>query len=90
MHWKDWCADARVVRYPMSAVCEPYIRRKAVRHMEKGRVVIFAAAPAILLYDRRAAALRASEMQCRCDFEGDQVDGRLFCRPRQGEERQAL
>ncbi|MBP7253887.1 MAG: uridine monophosphate kinase, partial [Alphaproteobacteria bacterium] len=50
---------------PMSAVCEPYIRRRALRHMEKGRVVIFAAGTGNPFFTTdSAAALRASEMQC--------------------------
>src|SRR5688572_7135673 len=50
---------------PMSAICEPYIRRKAFRHMEKGRVVIFAAGTGNPYFTTdTAAALRASEMGC--------------------------
>jgi uridylate kinase len=49
---------------PMTTVCEPYIRRRAVRHMEKGRIVIFAAGTEIRFHDRYAAALRAAEMGC--------------------------
>lgn len=61
---------------PMSAVCEPYIRRRAVRHMEKGRVVIFAAGTGNPFFTTdTAAALRAVEMNCDALLKGTQVDG---------------
>ncbi|PWC32488.1 UMP kinase [Azospirillum sp. TSO35-2] len=61
---------------PMSSVCEPYIRRRAVRHMEKGRVVIFAAGTGNPFFTTdTAAALRASEMGCDGLLKGTQVDG---------------
>lgn len=61
---------------PMSAVCEPYIRRRAIRHMEKGRVVIFAAGTGNPFFTTdTAAALRAAEMGCDALFKGTQVDG---------------
>jgi uridylate kinase len=61
---------------PMSSVCEPYIRRKAVRHMEKGRVVIFAAGTGNPFFTTdTAAALRASEMGCDALLKGTKVDG---------------
>ncbi len=61
---------------PMSAVSEPYIRRRAVRHMEKGRVVIFAAGTGNPYFTTdTAAALRANEMDCDALFKGTQVDG---------------
>ena len=61
---------------PMDAVCEPYIRRRAQRHMEKGRVVIFAAGTGNPFFTTdTAAALRASEMGCDALFKGTQVDG---------------
>lgn len=61
---------------PMATVCEPYIRRKAVRHMEKGRVVIFAAGTGNPFFTTdTAAALRAVEMGCDALFKGTQVDG---------------
>ena len=60
----------------MSAVCEPYIRRRAIRHMEKGRVVIFAAGTGNPFFTTdTAAALRAAEMGCDALFKGTQVDG---------------
>lgn len=61
---------------PMSSVCEPYIRRKALRHMEKGRVVIFAAGTGNPFFTTdTAAALRASEMDCDALLKGTKVDG---------------
>ena len=61
---------------PMSAVCEPYIRRRAERHMEKGRVVIFAAGTGNPFFTTdSAAALRASEMQCDALLKATKVDG---------------
>jgi uridylate kinase len=61
---------------PMSAVCEPYIRRRAIRHLEKGRVVIFAAGTGNPFFTTdTAAALRAAEMGCDALLKGTQVDG---------------
>lgn len=61
---------------PMQTVCEPYIRRRAVRHMEKGRIVIFAAGTGNPFFTTdTAAALRASEMECDALLKGTQVDG---------------
>ena len=61
---------------PMSSVCEPYIRRRAVRHMEKGRVVIFAAGTGNPFFTTdTAAALRAAEMACNAMLKATQVDG---------------
>lgn len=61
---------------PMTTVCEPYIRRRAVRHMEKGRVVIFAAGTGNPFFTTdTAAALRAVEMGCDALLKGTQVDG---------------
>lgn len=60
----------------MTEICEPYIRRKAVRHMEKGRVVIFAAGTGNPFFTTdTAAALRAVEMGCDAMLKGTQVDG---------------
>ena len=60
----------------MSSVAEPYIRRRAVRHMEKGRVVIFAAGTGNPFFTTdTAAALRAAEMECDILLKGTQVDG---------------
>ena len=60
----------------ISAVCEPYIRRRAMRHLEKGRVVIFAAGTGNPFFTTdTAAALRASEMDCQALLKGTRVDG---------------
>lgn len=61
---------------PMQSVCEPYIRRRALRHLEKGRVVIFAAGTGNPFFTTdTAAALRASEMGCDVLLKGTKVDG---------------
>ncbi len=61
---------------PISAVCEPYIRRRAMRHLEKRRVVIFAAGTGNPFFTTdTAAALRASEMGCAALLKGTRVDG---------------
>ena len=67
----------------MSSVCEPFIRRRAVRHMEKGRVVIFAAGTGNPFFTTdTAAALRAAEMGCDALLKGTQVDGIYTADPR--------
>jgi uridylate kinase len=61
---------------PMTSICEPYIRRRAIRHMEKGRVVIFAAGlGSPFLTTDTPAAMRAAEMGCDALLKGTQVDG---------------
>lgn len=61
---------------PMQAVCEPFIRRRALRHMEKGRVVIFAAGVGSPFFTTDTpAALRATEMGCDALIKGTKVDG---------------
>ena len=61
---------------PISAVCEPYIRRRAVRHMEKKRIVIFAAGTGNPFFTTdTAAALRATEMGCDAILKATKVDG---------------
>lgn len=61
---------------PMDQVCEPYIRRRAVRHLEKKRVVIFAAGTGNPYFTTdTAATLRANEMRCEAIFKGTKVDG---------------
>ena len=61
---------------PMDTVCEPYIRRRAVRHLEKNRIVIFAAGTGNPYFTTdTAATLRANEMNCDALFKGTQVDG---------------
>jgi uridylate kinase len=68
---------------PMASVCEPYIRRRAMRHMEKGRVVIFAAGTGNPFFTTdTAAALRAVEMGCDTLLKGTQVDGVYAADPR--------
>jgi uridylate kinase len=60
----------------MTAICEPYIRRRALRHMEKGRIVIFAGGTGNPFFTTdTAAALRAAEMGCDALLKGTQVDG---------------
>ena len=73
---------------PMESVCEPFIRRRAERHMEKGRVVIFAAGTGNPFFTTdTAAALRAAEMNCDALFKGTQVDGVYSADPRRGARR---
>ena len=74
---EDIGVDTRVLSaIPMATVSEPYIRRRAVRHMEKGRVVIFAAGTGNPFFTTdTAAALRAAEMSCNALFKGTSVDG---------------
>lgn len=61
---------------PMDTVCEPYIRRRALRHMDKDRVVIFAAGTGNPYFTTdTAAALRASEMGCQALLKATKVDG---------------
>ncbi|MGP1354245.1 MAG: UMP kinase [Parasphingopyxis sp.] len=69
--------DTRVLSaIPMDSVCEPYIRRRAMRHMERGRIVIFAAGTGNPYFTTdTAAALRAAEMNCDALFKGTSVDG---------------
>lgn len=57
-------------------VCEHYVYRRALRHLEKGRIIIFAAGTGNPFFTTdTAAALRASEMQCEVIFKATQVDG---------------
>ena len=70
----------------ISAVCEPYIRRRATRHLEKGRVVIFAAGTGNPFFTTdTAAALRASEMNCEALLKGTRVDGVYSADPEKDE-----
>jgi uridylate kinase len=70
-------AQTRVLSaIPMQSVSEPYIRRRAVRHMEKGRIVIFGAGTGNPFFTTdTAAALRASEMGCDALLKATKVDG---------------
>ena len=76
--------DTRVMSaIQMPGIAEPYIRRRAVRHMEKGRIVIFAAGTGNPFFTTdTAAALRAAEMDCTALFKGTQVDGVYSADPR--------
>jgi len=69
---------------PMQTVCEPFIRRRAERHLEKGRVVIFAAGVGSPYFTTdTGAALRAAEMKCDALFKGTSVDGIYDADPKQ-------
>ena len=62
--------------FPIQSICETYIRRRAIRHMEKGRIVICAAGTGNPYFSTdTAAALRAAELECNCIFKATQVDG---------------
>ncbi len=68
---------------PMTTICEQYVRRRAVRHMEKGRIVIFAGGTGSPFFTTdTTAALRAIEMNCDAVFKGTQVDGVYSADPR--------
>ncbi len=61
---------------PINNICEPFIWRRAMRHIEKGRVVIFAAGAGHPYFTTDSAAvLRASEMNCEILLKGTKVDG---------------
>ena len=61
---------------PMDTVCEPYIRRRAIRHLEKRRIIIFAAGTGNPYFTTdTAATLRANEMNCQALFKATNVDG---------------
>ena len=69
---------------PMDQICEPYIRRRAVRHLEKKRICIFAAGTGNPYFTTdTAATLRAMEMNCGAIYKGTQVDGVYDSDPRQ-------
>ena len=62
--------------FPIQSICETYIRRRAIRHMEKGRIVICAAGTGNPYFSTdTAAALRAAELECDYIFKATQVDG---------------
>ena len=69
--------DTRVMSaLPIQSICETYIRRRAIRHMEKGRVVICAAGTGNPYFSTdTAAALRAAELDCSVIYKATQVDG---------------
>ena len=61
---------------PMPSVCEPYTRQRALRHFEKGRVLIFSGGTGCPFFTTdTTAALRAAEMNCGAILKGTQVDG---------------
>jgi uridylate kinase len=61
---------------PMNNVCEPYLKRRAARHLEKKRIVIFSAGTGNPFFTTdTAAVLRAIEMNCDVILKGTQVDG---------------
>lgn len=69
---------------PMDSVCEPFIRRRAERHLEKGRIVIFAAGTGSPFFTTDSgAALRAAEMKCDALLKGTSVDGVYNADPKQ-------
>jgi len=71
----------------MDQVCEPVIRRRAERHLEKGRVVIFAAGVGAPYFTTDSgAALRAAEMRCDALLKGTSVDGVYNCDPKKNPE----
>ena len=62
--------------FPIQSICETYIRRRAIRHMEKGRLVICAAGTGNPYFSTdTASALRAAELECRSIYKATQVDG---------------
>ena len=69
--------DTRVMSaLPIQSICETYIRRRAIRHMEKRRVVICAAGTGNPYFSTdTAAALRAAELDCNVIYKATQVDG---------------
>ena len=73
--------------FPISSVCETYIRRRAERHLEKGRVIIFAAGTGNPYFTTdTAAALRASEMNCNAMFKATNVDGVYSADPKKNKD----
>ncbi|MEX2520620.1 MAG: UMP kinase [Paracoccaceae bacterium] len=74
---EDLGVHTRVISaIPMDQICEPYIRRRAVRHLEKKRICIFAAGTGNPYFTTdTAATLRAMEMDCGAIYKGTQVDG---------------
>ncbi|MCV3769416.1 MAG: UMP kinase [Wolbachia pipientis] len=82
--------DSRVLSaIPMATICEPYIREKAINHLEKGRVVIFAAGIGNPFFTTdTAAALRAIETNCEVILKGTQVNGVYSSDP--GENKDAI
>ena len=69
--------DTRVMSaFPIQSICETYIRRRAIRHMEKNRLVICAAGTGNPYFSTdTASALRAAELECKTIYKATQVDG---------------
>jgi uridylate kinase len=73
---KNGCSTRVMTAFSMAEVAEPYIRRRAIRHLEKGRVVICAAGTGNPYFTTdSAAALRALELKCDAIFKATKVDG---------------
>lgn len=84
---KDLVSSRVLSAIPMSTICEPYIRRKAIRHLEKGRIVIFAAGTGNPFFTTdTAAALRAVETNCDAILKGTQVNGVYSADPQKNED----
>jgi len=72
---------------PVNPVCEPFIRRKAIRHLEKNRVVILAGGTGNPFFTTdSAAALRAAELDCEVLIKGTQVDGVYSADPKKSKD----
>ncbi len=75
----------------ITSICEPFIRRRALRHMEKGRVVIFAAGIGNPFFTTDSAAvLRAVEMNCDMLFKGTNVNGVYDVNPKENQNAKKL
>ena len=73
--------------FPIQSICETYIRRRAIRHMEKGRVVICAAGTGNPYFSTdTAASLRADELMCSYIYKATQVDGIYSKDPKKNKE----
>ena len=90
--WSAWASSPASRRpFEMRTVAEPYIRRRAMRHMEKGRVVIFAGGTGNPFFTTdTAAALRAVEIDAKLLVKATKVDGIYDKNPKQHPERQAF
>lgn len=70
----------------VTSVCEPFIRRRAMRHLDKGRIVILAGGTGNPFFTTdSAAALKATELQCDVVLKGSNVDGVYDCDPRKND-----
>lgn len=84
---KNLVASRVLSAIPMATVCEPYIRRKAIRHLEKKRIVVFAAGTGNPFFTTdTAGALRAVEMNCDVILKGTQVSGVYSADPKKNED----